>query len=392
MFKRSAKVLVIAGSVAAFVPSVALAKPHRAVCPGPASGGTVRCHAQVVTDTKGSPQAAVLPSGYGPAQFHGAYNLPATGPSGQTIAIVDAYNDPTIASDLNTYDTTYGLPPCTTSNGCFRKVNQNGQPGPYPKTNSGWALEIALDVETAHEICQNCKIVLVEANSASSSSLNAAENEAVKLGATEISDSWGGGEYSGEQSDQTFNHPGVAITVSSGDNGYGSFGYPAASPYVVAVGGTTLNTTGSNGYASESAWSGSGSGCSSFEPARSWQTSLSDWSLTGCGTRRGVADVAADADPNTGAAVFDTTRYWGSSGWFQVGGTSLSSPLVAGVFALAGGTSSVSYAASVPYSHPGALHDVTSGSSGSCGTIMCNGSTGYDGPTGLGTPNGLGAF
>ncbi|HEY2437670.1 MAG TPA: S53 family peptidase [Solirubrobacteraceae bacterium] len=392
MVKRSLKLLLIAGCAAAVVPAAALAAPHRAVCPGPASAGHARCHAHVVTDSAGSPKASRGPTGYGPAQFHGAYSLPTTGSTSQTIAIVDAYNDPTIASDLNNYDTTYGLPPCTTANGCFTKLNQNGLAGSYPSTNAGWSLEIALDVETAHQICQNCKVMLVEANSSSLSNLNAAENTAVRLGATEISNSWGGGEYSSETADQTFNHPGVAITVASGDNGYGTFGYPAASPYVVAVGGTTLNVTPSNGYVSESAWSGTGSGCSSYEAAQSWQRSLSDWAQTGCGTNRGVADVAADADPNTGAAVYDTTRYQGRSGWFQVGGTSLSSPLVAGVFALAGGTSSVSYAASIPYSHPGALHDVTSGSSGSCGTIMCNGGSGYDGPTGLGTPNGLGAF
>jgi subtilase family serine protease len=385
--KRSLKLLMIASCLAAFLPATALAASQRAVCPGPAAAGHARCHAHVVTDSNGSPKASRGPAGYGPAQFHGAYSLPPTGPAGQTIAIVDAYNDPTIASDLNTYDTAYGLPTCTTNNGCFTKVNQTGQAGPYPATNSGWALEIALDVETAHEICQSCKLVLVEANSASNADLNAAENEAVKLGATEISNSWGGGEYSGETGDQTFNHPGVAITVASGDSGYGSFGYPAASPYVVAVGGTTLSVTRTNGYAGESAWSGSGSGCSSYEAAQSWQSSL-----TPCGARRGVADVAADADPNTGAAVYDTTKYQGRSGWFQVGGTSLSSPLVAAVYGLAGGTSSVSYAASLPYSHSSSLHDVTSGSSGSCGTIMCTAGSGYDGPTGLGSPNGLGAF
>ena len=387
MIKRSLKCLLIAGCLAALLPAGALASA-RPVCPGPAAAGHARCHAHVVTDSSGSPKAARGPSGYGPAQFHGAYGLGTTAPASQTIAIVDAYDDPTIASDLNTYDSTYGLPACTTSNGCFTKVNQNGQAGPYPKANSGWALEIALDVETAHEICQvNCRVVLVEASSTSNADLNAAENEAVKLGATEISNSWGGSEYAGETSDQTFNHPGIAITVASGDNGYGSFGYPAASPYVVAVGGTTLNVTRSNGYAGETAWSGSGSGCSSYESAPSWQSSL-----TPCRGTRGVADVAADANPSTGAAVYDTTKYQGRSGWLQVGGTSLASPLVAAVYGLAGGTRSVDYPASLSYSSPSSLHDVTSGSSGSCGTSMCTAVSGYDGPTGQGTPNGLGAF
>jgi subtilase family serine protease len=386
LITRRSTLLAAFGAVALF-PATAAAS-QKAVCPGPVSTGHARCHAHVVTTRNGTPKASSGPTGYGPTQFHAAYALPATASKAQTIAIVDAYDDPTIASDLNAYDSAYGLP----CNGCFQKLNQNGQAGPYPSSNSGWALEIALDVETAHEICQNCKVLLIEANSASNSNLNTAENEAVRLGATEISNSWGGNEYSGEASDQTFNHPGIAITVSSGDSGYGAFGYPAASPYVVAVGGTTLNLTKSNGYASESAWSGSGSGCSSYETAQSWQTALSNWSATACGTKRGVADVAADANPNTGAAVYDTTRYQGHLGWFQVGGTSLSSPLVAAVYALAGGTSSVTYAASVPYSHTSSLHDVTSGSSGSCATIMCAAGASYDGPTGLGSPNGTGAF
>jgi subtilase family serine protease len=344
-----------------------------------------------VTTSRGTPRASTGPAGYGPTQFHTAYGLPTTSTATQTIAIVDAYDDPSIASDLNTYDTTYSLPSCTTSNGCFKKVNQTGGTS-YPGSNSGWDLEIALDVETAHEICQNCKILLVEASSASLSDLNTAENTAARLGATEISNSWGGNEYSGETTDSTFNHPNIAILVSSGDNGYGQFGYPAASPYVVAVGGTTLRLGANNTYGSESAWSGAGSGCSAYEGAQSWQLGVPNWTSTGCGSNRGVADVAADADPNTGAAVYDSVRYQGQKGWFQVGGTSLSSPLVAAVYALAGNAGSVSYAASLPYGHTSSLHDVTSGSSGSCGTIMCTATSGYDGPTGLGTPNGLGAF
>jgi subtilase family serine protease len=156
-------------------------------------------------------------------------------------------------------------------------------------------------------------------------------------------------ESSGETTyDSSYNHSGIAVTASSGDGGYG-VEYPAASPYVVAVGGTTLNLTSSNTYSSESAWSSAGRGCSAYETANSWQTAVSDWSQTGCGTKRGVADVSADADPNTGAAVYDSTRYQGQSDWFQVGGTSLSSPLIAGVFALAGGASSYANAQQIPY-------------------------------------------
>ena len=235
---------------------------------------------------------------------------------------------PNIESDLANYNAYYGLPPCTTANGCFEKVNQTGGTF-YPIKDPGWALEIALDVETAHAICQNCKILLVEATSATTANLFAAENEAVKLGATAISNSWLTSEYANETVDDVnFNHPGVAITASSGDNGYG-VGYPAASRYVTAVGGTTLALGSGGSYGGESAWSGSGSGCSAYEPKPAWQTD------TGC-ARRSVADVSADADPNTGAAVYDTVSYFGQTGWFQVGGTSLSSPLVASVFALTG--------------------------------------------------------
>jgi subtilase family serine protease len=367
-------------------------RPHHAVCSSAVALDVAHCHASVVTDSKGHPATTVVPVGYGPAQFHAAYGLPANAPAAQTIAIVDAYDDPSIASNLSTYDTTYGLPACTTTNGCFRKVNQNGQAGSYPSANSGWALEIALDVETAHAICENCKILLVEARSASIANLEASVNTAAALGATEISNSYGGSEFSGETGDTAYRHPGIAVTVAAGDDGYGSFGFPAASPYVVAVGGTTLTLGAGNAWAGEQAWSGGGSGCSLYLAAQSWQANDPNWALTGCGGKRGVADVAADADPSTGAAVYDTTRYQGHAGWFQVGGTSLSSPLVAGVYALAGNAASTAYPASLAYANRTALHDVTSGATGSCTTLECNAAAGYDGPTGLGTPNGLGAF
>ncbi len=327
------------------------------------------------------------------------------GSAPQTVAIVDAYDDRNIRTDLTKYDATFGipdLPTCagpTSAGACFVKVNQRGVAGSYPSSNSGWDLEIALDVETAHEICQNCKVVLVEASSSSDANLDAAEDTAYSLGATEISNSWGtSGEYSGEVTENAahFDHPGVAVTVASGDSGYNSFGFPAASPDVIDAGGTTLNVSQSNGsfsWASETAWSGSGSGCSTYFSAQSWQTSALNWSQTGCSSGRGVADVAADADPNTGAAVYDSVRYNGKTGWFQVGGTSLASPLIAAAYALADNAASQPYPATLPYSDTAALHDVTAGpGTGSCGTTACNANLGYDGPTGVGTPNGLSAF
>ncbi|MGN6665159.1 MAG: S53 family peptidase [Solirubrobacterales bacterium] len=376
------------------VAAPALAASQRPVCPGPVANGGAECSARVVTDAKGTPRVTPAPAGYGPAQFHGAYGLPASAPAGQTIAIVDAYDDPSVASDLNAYSSQFGLPLCNSANPCFKKVNQSGSAsGPFPKANSGWALEISLDVEVAHGICPNCKIVLVEASSSSLSNLAAGVKTAGKLGATEISNSYGGSEFSselGEAYAAPYNQPGVAVTVSSGDNGYGSFGFPAALSSVITVGGTTLTLGEGNAYGGESVWSGAGSGCSLYVTAPSWQSFL-----TACGGKRGTADVAADADPNTGAAVYDSVKYQGRSGWFQVGGTSLSSPLIAGVYALAGGLPPGTTGAAGLYGHLGdgsVLHDVTSGSNGNCGTLMCQGAAGYDGPTGVGTPIGIGAF
>ncbi|MFL5820496.1 MAG: peptidase S8 [Solirubrobacteraceae bacterium] len=377
----------------------ALAKPSQPVCPGPASKGSARCHARVVTDHSGRPLASSGPTGYGPAQFHGAYNLPQQASGNQTIAIVDAYDDPTIRNDLSAYSTKMGipdLPTCssTVTSSCFAKLNQSGNSGSYPSKNSGWALEIALDVEAAHAVCQNCKIVLVEANSNSFSNLSAAVKTAANKGANAISNSYGGGEYSGEN-DSAYKQTRRAVTVSSGDSGYRTE-FPASSPNVVAVGGTTLTATkqsdGSYSYGGEKVWNGTGSGCSAFLSAQSWQTNLSEWSNTSCDQKRGVADVAADADPSTGAAVYDTTKYQGRSGWFQVGGTSLSAPLIAAVYALAANADSTDYPASLPYANQNSLHDITSGTNGNCATIMCSAHSGYDGPTGVGTPNGTSGF
>jgi subtilase family serine protease len=354
------------------------------------------CQAQVVSDASGDPLAGSTPpaGAVTPAKLVAAYNLPSTpvaGPANPTVAIVDAYNDPNIQADLTTFSSTYNLPPCTA--GCFTKIDQNGGTN-YPATNSGWDLEIALDVETVHAICPACHILLVEASSNSTVDLGIAENQAASQGAVAISNSWGAGESSGQTSWDTsyFKHSGVAITASTGDSGYG-VEWPASSPYVTAVGGTTLTVNGTApnySYGGESAWVDGGSGCSSVESQPLWQANVN----TGC-SNRSVADVAADADPNTGAAVYDSIAYQGGSGWFQVGGTSLSSPIIASVYALAGNTSSISDG-STPYGHLGdasMLHDVTKGSNGSCSpSVLCTAGSGYDGPTGVGTPNGVLAF
>ncbi|MGW1911140.1 S53 family peptidase [Streptomyces sp. NPDC002076] len=361
-------------------------------CGAPTQKGEMACNALKVTS--GTPKsahaesdltAAAAPSGYGPASLQAAYNLPsASGGSGQTVAIVDAYDDPSAESDLAVYRSQYGLSACTTANGCFQKVNQTGGTK-YPRGNSGWAEEISLDLDMVSAACPNCKILLVEASSSSMTNLGTAVNTAVNLGAKFVSNSYGGSESSSDATyDSTyFNHPGVAITVSSGDNGYG-VEYPAASKYVTAVGGTSLKTASNSRGWTDTVWSGAGSGCSAYDAKPSWQKD------SGCANRT-VADVSAVADPNTGVAVYDT--YGQGSGWMVFGGTSASSPLIAATYALAGTPSAGSYPASFPYAHTSALNDVTSGSNGSCGgSYLCTSTTGYDGPTGLGTPNGTAAF
>lgn len=388
--------LATAGSAFALPHSSATGLSHREVC-GAVGEGFVHCLADVVTDKNGlsfdgKPNGnRSSPAGYYPTDLQSAYKLPSTtAGAGQTVAVVDAYDDPNAERDLGVYRSQFGLPACTTANGCFRKVNQSGGTQ-YPRANSGWAQEISLDLDMVSAICPNCKILLVEASSNSLANLGAAVNEAVALGANEISNSYGGNESSGDTSSygydsSFFNHPGVAITASSGDNGYG-VQYPAASQYVTAVGGTSLTkASNSRGWA-ETAWSGAGSGCSAFDPRPSWQPAT-----VGC-SRRTVADVSAVADPNTGVAVYDSYSSLGRSGWMVFGGTSVASPIIASVYALAGNAGSVTYG-SYPYSYaqPGSLNDVTSGSNGSCGTYLCVAGSGYDGPTGLGTPNGTGAF
>jgi subtilase family serine protease len=391
---RLVSVVAVVFALAGLTATSAFAVSQRPVCPGPRASEQALCDAHVVTDGGGAPQTTATPKGNGPDQFRGAYGLPNSAATSQTIAIVDAYDDPGIAADLNTYSSQFGLPLCNSSDPCFQKVNQSGSAaGPFPKADAGWSLEIALDVEVAHAICPNCKIVLVEANSSSLANLSAAVQTAAKLGANEISNSYGGSEFSSELSATyaaPYNQPGIAVTVSSGDNGYGSFGFPAALSSVITVGGTTLSLGAGNSYGGESVWNGAGSGCSLYVTAPSWQSFLGP-----CAGKRGTADVAADADPATGAAVYDSLKYQGRTGWMQVGGTSLSSPLIAGVYALAGGLPAGSNGASALYGHLGdgsVLHDVTSGSNGTCSTLMCKGAAGYDGPTGVGTPLGIGAF
>ena len=371
------------------------------VCSRSVARGVAHCDAYVRADLFGldvRPRAMgaratpgqALPHGfvgnggaYDPAYLQSAYNVPSGG-AGQVVAVVDAYDAPNAESDLAQYRTRFGLPACTTANGCFTKVDQNGG-NDYPAHNAGWAQETALDIEMVSAICPNCHILLVEATDAEIENLGMGVNRAVALGANVVTNSYGTDEWSGEtQTDAAyFDHPGVAVVASTGDTGYG-VSYPASSPHVLAVGGTTLLQATNTGTrkAIESTWSRGGSGCSAFEPKPSWQTD------TGC-DHRTVADVAAVADPSTGVWVY----VGADGGWEVFGGTSASAPIVGALYALAGNASSNAEMSSYPYANAAALNDVVAGSNGSCSaTYLCRAGPGYDGPTGLGTPDAVTAF
>ncbi|QHC30213.1 S53 family peptidase [Streptomyces sp. HF10] len=407
----AAAALALAGFGTAVQADAATAAPAKATwaktpCATPKHQGELACDSLRVTGgltafqkqqaADGITPKASTPTGYGPSDLQSAYGLTAAAASkgaGETIAIVDAYNDPNAEADLAKYRSYYGLSACTKAGGCFKQVSQTGSTTSLPTSDSGWSEEISLDLDMASAICPNCNILLVEAKSATMANLGTAVNEAVSLGAKYVSNSYGGSESSSDTGYDTkyYKHPGVAITVSAGDEGYGAE-YPAASQYVTAVGGTALSKASSTtrGW-SESVWNtssteGTGSGCSAYDAKPAWQTD------TGC-AKRTVADVSAVADPATGVSVYDS--YGVTPGFSTFGGTSASSPIIAGVYALGGTPSSGSYPAKFPYTKAGtsALNDVTSGSNGSCSTsYLCTARSGYDGPTGVGTPEGVSAF
>jgi subtilase family serine protease len=353
----------------------------------------MRCHS-IVRLQVGLAAPSDEATGYAPADLQSAYNAPSsTAGTGQTVAIVDAFDDPNAEADMNLYRAHFGLSLCTSASGCFKKVNQNGGATPPRRDpTGGWELEESLDLQMVSAMCPNCKILLVEASLPTTRDLGIAVNTAVSLGANVVSNSYGGSETSTERSSDRkyYNHPGVIITASSGDSGFGAQ-YPAASPFVVAVGGTSLTRSHSGKDWGEVAWAGAGSGCSAFEPKPKWQSDPS------CANRT-IADTAAVADPSTGVAVYDSYPYQGTVlGWLVVGGTSAASPIVASMYALAGNTASLRYGESL-YTNAGDLFDVNVGYNNStvpgCSfpSYLCTGVNGYDGPTGNGTPNGTAAF
>ena len=428
------------------------AGPHSARClalelePAPAGSSGARAYVRAAGALSSGPAGGLTP-----ADLASAYGYsPTAGGTGQTVAIVDAYDDPAIEADLATFDAHYGLPACTAADGCLRKVSQSGSTTALPAADTrGWSVEIALDVETLHSVCPACSILLVEADSESASDLAAAANEAVSLGAGEVSNSYGEDEQSlGGPEQAAYDHPGVVIAAAAGDSGYLNWDdlfalseyasapdAPASLPSVVAVGGTSLRLAKSGRRSRESVWNDSGrpshesefkqfaatgGGCSTVFTAPPWQQGAAGWASAGCGDKRLDNDVAADADPYTGFDIYDSYVYEASfkPGWLTVGGTSLSSPLITGMYALAGGAHGAGYPAATLYAHlgqPDSLYDVSEGGSGYCdgeenagcgepqvnellgdvdclGTTACDAAAGFDGPSGVGAPVGLSAL
>jgi subtilase family serine protease len=363
---------------------------HQAVCAHAIARGEARCFAHVVTDARGNPLAGkpveaspmVTPSGFGPSSLRSAYAITSAGSNTSVVAVVDAYGYANAEADLAVYRAQYGLPPCTTANGCFIKRDQRGGTA-YPRNNTGWAQEQALDLDMVSAMCPNCKILLVQADTPSFLNLaTAVDFAATYSGVKAISNSYGGGESGSSTYNSHYSHPGIAVTASTGDSGFGA-SFPATSPTVVAVGGTHLVTSGNARGWAETAWSSGGSGCSTVYTKPLWQTDPT------C-AKRMEADVSAVGDPATGVAVYGPNGHGTQSSWLVFGGTSVSAPIIGGIYGMAGHGASN---ASLFWSSPGSLNDVTSGSNGSCSVAYyCNAGVGYDGPTGNGTPIGIGAF
>ena len=381
--------------------------PAQSVCPT-APPGHVRCAAEVLAlRANGSlprspahsfsrdlrlPGPRLLPAslvGVAPPQpntaafLQQAYDLgylSATRGTSDTVAVVDAFDDPTAEADLATFRAANGLPPCTVTNGCLVKVNQQGAPAPLPATDSSWQVEEAADLAAVSALCPNCHILLVEAFSTQWSDLMTGMQTAARMGANQISASWTMTSSSLPPGQLTF--PGVAVIAASGDTGFVGSGaaYPAAAPGVTAAGGTSLQQASGVGNPRgfvETAWSGAGSGCDITSAKPAFQTSVL------C-PGRAYADVSADADPNTGLAVYSSAR----GGWMLAGGTSLSTPLIAAFEAVTGVDGTTPAWA---YADSAALNDPVSGANGSCApnlAQLCVAGVGYDGPTGAGSISG----
>ena len=382
-----------AGLPAAGRPSPATAGGLRFAC-APVPLGYARCFAlfQPQTAVNRALAAGVSgpvskPSGLTPRQIESAYRLPIARNPHQTVAVVEAYHTPHLASWLYTYRKTFGLPACTVRSGCLRVVNQQGKSSPVPSSGVplGWDVEASLDVSMVSVACPHCHILVVEATTQRFGDLAKAENTAARLGATAISNSYGGRENGFTNAyRKSYDHPRHAIVVSAGDSGFTAASFPADLATVTAVGGTELHKAHNKRGWTEDTWFAGGSGCSAYVAKPAWQH---DKHCPG----RTVADVSAVA---WNVPVYDS--FYG--GWLTVGGTSISSPLIAGIYALAGNARSVR--PGYVYAHARSLFDITRGNNSffvtakqACGDdYLCVAKKGYDAPTGLGTPNGTGGF
>jgi len=348
-------------------------------CTAHPAPGHASCLALALADKHGRALKSLHPlaAAFTPDDVQAAYNLKGLKSGGRTVAIIDAYGYSGLEADLAVYRDTYGLPPCTTKNGCLTIMDQNGGTH-YPDDNSGWDLEQALDVDAVSATCPDCKILVVQSYNASVYNLGAAVNMAARQkGVVAISNSYSGND---RHKVTAYDHRGIAITASTGDSGFQGGSYPASDSHVVAVGGTSVSKTATKRGFTESAWSGAGSGCAEDMLVPKWQRAID----TTCDTRA-MSDVSAAADPNLGGLSI----YY--NGHFQqVGGTSESSPMIAAVFALSGHTER--YPARIPYENSENLYDITTGSNGSCGSPLCDAGNGWDGPTGIGSPNGVAGF
>jgi hypothetical protein len=372
------------------------------VCPTVTKRGEMECQSIRINRPAKPGTPAAASANYTPTDLRSAYAIASAAAKkgkGVLVAIVDAFSDPNLASDLSKYRSHFHLSACTTKNGCLKIINQNGKASPLPHPDKGWAIEESLDVDMVSAICPNCHIMLVEANSNETSDLGAAEKAAVAKGARYVSNSWSGPEFFGDDADNAdFNHPGDVITFAAGDAASGP-AYPTDLQYVTAVGGTTLKHAKNKRGWTESAWGvnqadgvGTAGGCSVQEPKPSWQRADTS-ETTGCANRT-ENDVSAVSDPNTGVLIWDSYKAT-PSGLQEIGGTSAATPIIAAISALAGTPSKGSYPGEYPYLHTSHLNDVTTGVSGKCETFrqyICHGTKGFDGPTGLGTPNGTAAF
>jgi subtilase family serine protease len=382
----AATAALVFGGVAAALPSAdahpvaPAAHGTKRVCTAHPAPGFATCQAIAVTGAGGKLLVSSRPleSGFTPTDIEAAYNLKGLKSGGRTVAIVDAYGYPTLESDLALYRKTYGLPPCTTQNGCLRIENQYGH-NRLPAANSGWDVEQALDVDAVSAACPDCHILVVQSKTNGGyNMMMAANTAALTKGVAAVSNSYTAAHDRRHQN--AYYHRGIAIVAATGDSGFQGGAYPASDTHVVAVGGTSVTRDGSKRGYSETAWSGAGSGCSKVSQQPRWQEKLD----TGCQTKA-MSDVSAAADPNNGGLTICL-----NGAFSQVGGTSEATPIIAAVYALSGDTSG--FPGRLPYHHPSDLYDVTSGSNGACGAPLCTAGKGWDGPTGMGTPDGVKGF